>query len=438
MNGFIAIVSNLLGWAGCFALAGAIVGIGLYCYRAWKGTAERGQSPVWMSADAWLTPSRVVLASVVVLFVILSVLFQQTPWTTMLLTALLATCLVGMMPPQYKPARWLSCLLAPLPLVVGLAANLLLSPGFLAFAAASLVAAALMRALIGVPDAVYYGQQSGATAKPKHLVWPGRDSLRKILTENVHGQTAANVQVTDVLDAAASLCSPASKRPGVISLPGPESCGRRRLAEVLAGALQGPFIQPNDRLDATGDAFYAGCKALRFNGHGCVLFLEGVETSPKGAQFLADVILRGHPENDDWSKVLIIIPITVSANELPAGADQKTLADALGGKIERRLLAASTIIPMAALDPKGKAKVATQVAIDLGRLNGVEIRSVDKDALFKLVSEADKEIEGANSVRIAVDHALHRRLETAQLRGLKAADVRLGADGDYELVPIPA
>ena len=228
----------------------------------------------------------------------------------------------------------------------------------------------IARIIMGIPDQAYLAMikqiSQGTIREIRHMKLPKPISVfGETLLEQIHGQKAAITKFVTVLSTRhRAFCSPYSSLPLVVIMAGPESCGRKRLAQLTAKVLQGEFVESNQAADIQGEQLYDELKKLRVHGAPSVIFIEGISSSPKASDFLARVILDGHPESDDWSKAMVVIPIDTT-EELPE--DEARLIDMLSATIDRKLLRSAIILPLKALDAQSLPRVAIQMATDLAR-----------------------------------------------------------------------
>jgi hypothetical protein len=434
------LLMSLVSWLGAFSIAAMLLGVGCYVAARIRRTVEPLGSPDWLPHDAWVTPTRAVAATVWAMFVVIVVFVgAPAPFLDQLIAAAAIVAIVGATPAEYRVGSvLLSGVIAVLPLVAWLVAVNMIRVEY-ASHAAGLLAAGLLRGLLGVPDYEYYARAPATAASPartiRHLVLPDIAELRKSLNARIHGQSAAIIRLTTRLADAKSFFSPVSGSPFVVVAVGPESCGKQRLFTELAKEVHGRFVTPNRRADVQGDALYEGMKAYRINGEPAVVFLDGFESSPKASDLVAQIVLDGHDENDDWSKAMVVIPVTTT-EDMPT--DEAALLDALAGRIDRKLLQVAAIVVMRPLDGPALGRIAVQMAMDLAMERRVVIDAVTKPAVDALFARRDKALTGARSIQATIKAILARRLEDAVLAGHRSVVVDATPTGDITVLPAPA
>lgn len=295
----------------------------------------------------------------------------------------------------------------------------------------------IARVVLGIPDQAYLAmvasESKGMTKEIRHMKLPQPVSvLGSTLREHIHGQNAAITKlVTTMSTQHRSFCSPVSSQPLVVVMAGPESCGRKRLAQMTARILQGGFVESNLAADIQGDQLYTALQKIRVQGAPMVIFLEGIASSPKASEFLARVILDGHPDGDDWSKAMIVLPLDIS-EDLPE--DEVQLVNTLAATVDRKLLRSAIILPLKPLDAKALAQVAIQMATDLAQTRGIRVETVTMEAVKAILAQRDRELPGARSVQAAVSTSMTRQLEELVLDQQNTAVI----DADHGVVRITA
>lgn len=432
-----ATIMSILAWFGAFSIAAILLGIGGYVAARIRRTIEPLGSPDWLPHDAWVTPTRAVAATAWTIFVVIVVLVgAPTPFFDQLIAAAAIVAIVGATPAEYRVGSvLLSGLIAVLPLVAWLVAINAIHVEY-ASHAAGLLAAGLLRGLLGVPDYEFYARAPAANASPartvRHLVLPEISDLRKTLNARVHGQAPAIIRLASKMAEAKSFFSPISGQPFVVVVAGPESCGKQRLFAEIAQEVKGRFVVPNRRADVQGDQLYEGMKAYRINGEPAVIFLDGFESSPKASDLIAQIVLDGHEHGDDWSKAMVVVPITTT-DDLPT--DEAALVEALGGRVDRKLLRVATVVAMKPLDGPALGRIAVQMATDLAASRRLVVESVSREAVDAMFARRDKELAGARGIQAAVKTVLARRLEDAVLAGHKAVSIAATPAGDITVLP---
>ncbi|MBA3936664.1 MAG: hypothetical protein H0X38_04315 [Planctomycetes bacterium] len=261
------------------------------------------------------------------------------------------------------------------------------------------------------------GQQATSQVERRHLVAPAdRAQLENQLAAQIHGQDRALASIARHLDECRSLFTPRSQDPEVMIFVGSRSIGKKRTAIRLAAVLGGEFCVPNARSDLTGESLYAAVREYRIHGMPNVYFLEGLESSRKASDYLAEIILNGHPDKDDWSKSIVIIPLDLPG---PLPEDRRAMVDALAQHFDRKLVQAATVIPFAPLsDAADLARIATQLIVDLAGSCHLTIQEPLPDAvLFAILEQMDHELNGAESIHFAVRKAIKRKFEEAAFHG---------------------
>ena len=252
----------------------------------------------------------------------------------------------------------------------------------------------------------------------RHMVLPENiGSLGKKLMDQVHGQNRAVAKIVRKLGENQTLFSSVSRQPGVMIVVGPKSTGKKRVARLLAEELRGEFVIPNARGDIAGDALYEGVKTFKVNGRPAVYFMEAIETSKKASDFLAEILLHGHPDKDDWSKALVIIPVETGSEELPT--DENALVELLSQHLDRKLVRAAINIPFQPLENQAIAKIAVQIIHDLAQQEKVIVDTIPEDVLMAIFLSKDREMTGAESIHWAVKNAIARKIEHAVYKGWK-------------------
>lgn len=432
------ILMSLLAWFGAFSLAALLVGLGAYVAARVRRTVEPLGAPDWLPHAAWATPTRAVAATVWTAFVIVLVLAgAPIPFFDQLVAAAAIIAICGSTPAEYRVGGvLLSCIVAVVPLVAWLVVGHAFGVPYAAHAG-GLLAAGLLRGLCGIPDYEYYARAPvAAPSRPVwHLVCPDDvdTGMRKRLNNKVHGQAQAIIRLTTKLVENRSFCSPISSQPFAVVAPGPDSVGKQRLFAELAAELHGRFIIPNRRADVQGDALYEALKQYRINGEPAIIYLDGLDGAPKASDLVAQYILDGHDADDDWSKAMVVIPLTTT-EELPT--DEAALLDKLGSRLDRKLLRAATIVPFRPLDQQALGRITVQLITDLAASKRLVVDSVSKEAVKSLFDGRDKQLPGARSIQAPIKTAVNRCLEKAVLAGHKNIIIDTSPSGELTVVPV--